>query len=83
MRIYVYYGTNVYSHIYFFMYNYYAITILLPWILHIHKLCQTFEHQSFNIFSQVYFIKFSTFYIKLLFSSEGVFKISNTHLSTN
>jgi hypoxanthine-guanine phosphoribosyltransferase len=26
----------------FLMYNYYAITIFLPWILHIHKLCQNF-----------------------------------------
>jgi len=66
----------------FSMYSYYAMTILLPWILHTYKLCQNLWKLNFQFFSQVYFIKISTL-IKVFLSNEGVFKIPNTHIYIN
>jgi hypothetical protein len=51
-----------YLFIYLFsMYNYYATTILLPWILHTYKLYQNFWKLKFQFCSQVYFFKLCTF----------------------
>jgi hypothetical protein len=45
----------------FLMYNYYAITIFLPWILHIHKLCQNFWTSIFQYFFTSLFYKIFNF----------------------
>lgn len=71
--------TNIYS---FILYNYYATTILLKWIIHTYKLCQSLWRLIFQFFSQVYSIIFFTFRTCYFHQMKMFSKASNNHLYT-
>jgi hypothetical protein len=66
----------------FFIYDYYATTSFLLWILHIRKLCQNLWKLIFQLFSQVYFIKLCTFTTSYSYQVKVFPKVPNTHLYT-
>jgi hypothetical protein len=66
----------------FSMYNYYVITILLSWIIHIHKQCENLWKLIFQFPSQVYFIKLSIFTTSCLHQMNVFSKVPNTYLYT-